>query len=271
MTHGLLGLCCGAAVLVLGIAAYCDGGNIRRELEPIHLLRKGRETQFEEVERYASKLLETHSAPDERAQIYYTVCVAYASADARRYHDKMVEYATKALECPLDPRKRSVMYTYWGDAIQVKHRGVHGPQLAIARRKAVVPYLKGLQDQLQLKLPDEKPELPEWAQERRTEGRQESYEQRLTKAKAKKEAFHRVWKRVRFEWKMIDCRNILISQIVFMYTRVPTATEELRKLASQIVKDKNLVDQIVMRVEQGIKDRNRKDRKDRKHANESTH
>jgi hypothetical protein len=215
-------------------------------LYAIDQMRDFKNTPFAQVEAQAQTLLAAYPDPADRASIYYTVASVYAQS-GQVHPAKTAAYAEKAMALPLDDVRKLQLAIYWGDAIQVRHRGVRGDELAQARRRAVEPYLDGLKLAVDQDLPDEAPDLPMIERFEYTGPRNDPvYQQMLQKRQAQIQARQMA----QFQRQMIQHREVLKDQIVYLYTRFPFQTEELRQLLQDRLQDHpQVIADMVSRVE----------------------
>ena len=167
-----------------------------------------------------------------------------------RYPEKLIGYVKEALQCPLDPVKELRLYIYWGDALQIAHRGARGEELAAARREVVVPYLQGLKKALRYDLPETAPDLPgvgRYQVDGPPEVLREFADEHAKQVAARKKA--------EFQRDMIMHRDVLTSQISFLYSRKPLATDELERLATKHLQDDAAVERLMAQVKAAIEGR----------------
>lgn len=226
-----------------------DSKTLEKELHEIDKLRLGEETPFEQAENMCNELLEKYTEPKEQGKIYYQLAVVYSQSGP--IPDKTIEFAKKALEFPLDPFEQLKLYVWWGDAIQVAHSGVSDRELVAARRKAVIPYLRGLKKSLHFQYPagDTQPEhLPE--EQNVTTNPRDPAKQMRQKIWAEQRKALEDWKRARFEGDVKIHKMVLTSQISTMYSRSPRASDEIRELATKILEDKTAVDNLMSAIDE---------------------
>ena len=229
--------------LFSALSGVAGAQTLDEALSEMDALRAGRETPFVEVETRAQELLEQYTKPHEQGKICWQVADVFAQSGQVR-PDATIAWVKKALRFPLEPAKRLELYVAWGHAIQVKHAGVRGEQLAAARREAVVPYLEGLREALAYKLPETIPERkiavliddPQATEQELRRLRDQSAALRLQV----------------FQERMILLRGILTDAVAFMYSRIPFAPEELRELAIEKLRDKAAVGCLMKAVEEAM-------------------
>lgn len=224
---------------------------LEEELLEIDKLRAGFDTPFDEVEKRCNKLLQKYTKPEEQGRIYYELTKVEGQSGLQR-PAKAIEYAKKALELPQDPWKKVRLYGYWGSAIEVAHRGTHDEEMAKGRREAVIPYLQGLRQLQQYNLPEVKPPIP-MASFITHPGQTDSETYRKLKLKQEKEVAAQ--KLAKLQRSMIQHRDILTLQVSGMYSRFPWASDEIRKLATRILKDEADVERLMSAVDAAVQQR----------------
>ena len=115
-----------------------------------------------------------------------------------------------------------------------------------------MPYLTGLLETLPYDLPEEKPKMPSGCFFT-MDGPTDTEEYKRMKAESARISAAQL--AVRQQWDMIDLRDALTQQIVFLYTRSPFDTNELRRLATEVLGDADAVDRLVKEVEEAVQKR----------------
>jgi len=244
-------------ILLSGFMVFLLAGHLAgaktlvQELNEVDKLRVGFNTPFDEVEKRCNELLERYTKPEEQGMIYYQLTKVEGQSGFQR-PGKIIEYIKKALDLPIDPLKKVRLYIYWGDAIQVAHRGVHNQELVTARRKAVMPYLQGLKETLKHNLPEVKPDLPIVHGYRYWRVHVPNIAAEL---KRKNEEEMAAWKFAKFQRNMIQHREVLTGQISGMYSRFPWASDEIRELATKILEDETAVERLMSAVDKAVQKR----------------
>jgi len=210
-------------------------------LRQVDNLRAGFDTPFDEVEKRCDALLQTYTAPEDQARIYYQLARVGAQSGLQR-PAKAIEYVEKALDLPVDREGRVQLYMYWGCAIEVDHRGVLGEALRRARKQAAIPYLQGLRETLQYADEVQKLPLPP-----RWEPTLSDLRRKLDK-NAMTARSHAMRKRERLLERLTRHQTSFEGQLAFLYSRVPFATDELEKLARELLQDEAAVDHLMARV-----------------------
>lgn len=240
-----------AALSLFNVTAA--GQTLRQQLETIYMLRAGDQTNFLEVDSRCDKLLQDNQSREDQGEIYFAWAQFYAtSGGAMKMPGKTIELVRKALEYPLDPVKRLQMFVYWGDAMQFASPGVTGEDLAAARRRAVMPYLSGLKEALDQDLLDEKPEMP-GVGFFTYDGPSDSKEYR--ELKRRQDKLIEAQRIARFQQDMIQFRDVLTGQVAFLYSRMPFAEDEIRKLATDTLQDEKAVKRLMSAVEAAMEER----------------
>jgi hypothetical protein len=242
----LSSICCFGIFCSIGIAK-----TLEEELYEVDQLRAGFDTPFDEVEKRCDELFKKYTEPEEQAKIYFELAQVEGQSGFQR-PEKGIEYVKKALELPIDPLKKVRLYIYWGDAIQTANRGVNNQELVVARRKAALPYLDGLKETLQYNLPEKMPDLPRINAVRYIgpPDTEECYE-----IKRKNDEQVEAKEKAKFQRKMIQYRDVLVSQISSMYSRFPWASDEIRELATKILGDEVAVNRLMSAVDEAVQKR----------------
>jgi len=212
---------------------------LREQLVGIDSLRAGQKTLFTRVQQTANELLARYADPADQGRILFQVAHVYAQS-GQVQPEKTIEYAKKALECPLDLPDKLRLYIYWGGALWVQMRGLSSEGRAAQRRKAAEVYLTGLQEVLQYDLPAEPPELPGVG--RFNLDGPPDVVRRFQEEHARQVAAREKAKRQR---ALIQERQVLTGQIVGLYTRKPDALNELRELVIARLGSEQAADQMV--------------------------
>jgi len=226
-------------------------GTLEEKLYEIDKLRLGKKTPFDKAEKMCSELLAKYTEPEQQGKIYCQLAEVYAQSGQVRPR-KTIEFSEKALEYPLDPVTRLQLYVYWGDAIQVAHRGVRNHELVVARRKAVMPYLHGLKQTLDYNLPQENPDLPAVGKFNYHGPTDSDYYQQLVR---KHQEQVEARKLAMFQRDMIQHRDALVGQISYMYSRFPFASDEIKKLATQVLQHEGAVESLMSAVNAAVQKR----------------
>lgn len=251
-------------ILLLGfLLSTCNAETLLKKINEIDKLRSGFSTPFDEVEKRCNELLEEYPDPNDQGKIYFELVQVEGQSGFQR-PAKILEFINKALECPQEPLKKTRLYIYWGDAIQVANRGVHNQELIVARHEAAIPYLLGLKETLKYNLPEKKPVVPMGTfynydyldpNEIHSESMRKMVLDTIREVERKqKEQFEAQQKAV-FLGDMISHRDILNSQIAYMYSRFPWASKEIRELATEMLQDKTAVDRLMEQVDKGVQKR----------------
>lgn len=210
--------------------AWCsaaeDQDELGKKLQGVSSLRAGTRTPLGSIQKECDALLKEHTASEQQGRIYYELAESYAQArmSVNGNAAKAMEYAQKALKCPLDPFRRLRLYAHWGDAIVLTDVSRPIPE---TRAAAAVVYLQGLKEAKQYNIPDVAPKRPGMFLPTPGMGEATFYRQREEHAKE----VHRVLK-VR---ELCRCRDGLQEQLLYAYSRKPRAPDELRKLATEVL------------------------------------
>jgi hypothetical protein len=237
--------------LVGGVVLAClffgpslvHGQDLQAELYKLDRLRKGKQSPLEVVEQQAAELLKKYTALKDQGQIYYQLAHIYAQS-GQIQPQQTIAHAMKALELPLEPVQKLKLYTYWGDALRRVHQK---SPIAERRRQAAVPYLEGLREAGRYNLPEKAPELPKPPK---------------TDLKPTDPGFIELFRKYQEEVKarelppfqkdMMKHRDVLIGQLVEMYSKPPFATAELEALARKTLADVGMVEKLLSKVQVGV-------------------
>ena len=204
-----------------------------KKLGQVEKLRAGLNTNFDEVDNRCKALLAEYPKPEQQARIFYEW--AHVEGQSGLQHpQKIIDCARKALSLPLDPIDRLQLQIYWGSAFEVAHRGVVGNDLKHARAEIVVIYLQGITECLKRIAEVEARPVRETALMTR------DYAEGLKKKEL--EHFQRFL-------------NAFESQIAFLYSRRPFATDEIRALAEKTLPDKTARQRLMAKVRAKIGER----------------
>jgi len=243
-----------ASIFYFSVFSIGNADTLEKELNEVNKLRNSEKTPFEQAENMCNELLEKYTEPEEQARIYYQLAVVYSQSGQKK-PDKIIEFSKKALELPLDPIERLKLYVWWGDAIQIAHRGARNQERVVARRKAVIPYLDGLKECLSMQYPKyTQPEhLPE-EQNVKADSRDPLGPARRSIRAERRKAMYES-KKDRFEKDVNQHKKILISQISGTYSDFPWASDEIRELSTKILEDKTIVDELMSAVGEAVEKR----------------
>jgi hypothetical protein len=205
-------------------------------------LRRGSNTPFDQVERSAGELLRKHPDPKDQGQIYYELAHIYAQSGLVR-PQSAIDCVKKAMQCPLTPQQQIRLYGYWGSALLMLKRTDPLPE---RRRAATIVFLDGLRQLCKLDLPEKPPEIALTV----LGGPEPATEADVKEAEQRNQRYVAALERTRFLQEMIQYREGLASQIVWLYSREPHAARELRELVINATNDPKLADRLLQRVTQ---------------------
>ncbi len=221
------------ALGVLWVVAYCVGNcpaqyedELGRKLGRIDALRKHGPTALGQIETESAALLNDYTKPEEQGRIFYQIAMSYAQAGVSKegHAAKVIEYAQKGLKQPIDPRLRLELYLYWGNAIAGSDRT---RPISKRRADAAPIYLNGLKEAKQFKVPDVAPKAPPSFLSRMGPGMNEE-----TFKREREEHAMECQRVLRLEM-LCTLRDAMQGELVFSYSRIPRAPDELRKLATE--------------------------------------
>jgi len=236
---------------VLVAAAFADDETVEPTELDKALDRVSRQAS-DTAEPVCQTLLKEYTSPEEHGRICHALTRVYAHTEFCRAPKKVLEWAQRGLECPLDPKARQEMYMWWANGVMYTHKvwGARDDARQEAmRREAVVPLLRALKALAEHDLPDGRPERPIWVKERNYyEKGTPEHEASEAKYKAQLEAH---W-RVRFLEDMVSWRDRQEREIAGMYTFPklpgPAMLEELLTLAKEELQDEQAIEHLLSAV-----------------------
>jgi hypothetical protein len=227
---------------------------LRAVLNKLDGYRTDRNGSLTEMDQLAGKLLRGFRDPVERGQIYYHLAHVHGQSGLH-FPEKVMEYAGKALELPLQPGQRFTLYVYWGDAHRVAKRPVPPAE---KRRWAAGRYLEGLKLLLPYRLPEKAPELPVVAGFNdvmpRGDPADPVFIRQLQEWFREKDKYDKAWaarRQAELIRGLIWEREVLAGQIVSLYHPEPAAWGEIRHIASAVLGDRAAVERLLAAVRSG--------------------
>ena len=215
-----------------------------QNLYEINLKRTGVSEEMTRLEKEALDLLDENSTDKERLKVYESVAFMYANNGMNQPY-KVIEYCEKALKHPVDELKACQLYVYWGEALErktVKNNGID----TYVREDIAVPYLNGLNIVASRQIEHEKQNIPAVGRYQYHGSKEDPEYQRLLEKHAEEIAVRQY---VMFQNKLIEYRKILIDKCVSLYAQGPDEVEELKKIADEIIKDADLISEIIIAIQ----------------------
>ena len=202
-------------------------------------VRAGPRAEVGRVDELGQTMLTKYSDPKERGQIYFQLAHVHAQCGLQD-PQRVIEYATKALEHPLDDRQIPRLYLYRGDAVQLaKLTASFGER----RRAAAIPYLAGLKTVMRFKLPEEVPQQPIG----RLFGGFNPDDEAAQREHQRMLAAHKLEK---FQTEMIQHRKVLTGQLRALYRQEPRDFAELQFLANRVLENSSSVEWLIESVQE---------------------
>ena len=253
---------CEFAIFILVVLVVSSGGlfrfcrvvamqkktHLKQSLLEIDKQRGEKKVEMETLEEECLKLLRKYDAPEEKGEINAAVAFMYAN-EGMRQPTKVAEYCEKALSYPLKITKACQLYVYWGESLEAKHSDSKSDIFVAVRRQIVMPYLTGLKLVLDNQTTREIQEPPAVGKYR-YDGPTSDPQYRKMLKKHKDEISKR--KRVILQNKLVEYRKVFTSKCVALYSRKPFATDELERIAIDILKNREAVKELVTEVKAGI-------------------
>lgn len=198
------------------------------------------------LDNLGKELINRYQEPQQQGEIYYYLAHHHAQGGLI-FPQEVVDYASKALACPLTPDQKMRLCVYRGDAFQVLNRK---KPFTERRREAVISYFQGLKDLKKFHLPDTPPNIPNTPPTPKifemSTGKEADRAQRKFEEDQKRYLEER--DRAEFTRTMMMHRDVLQGQIVALYGRRPVATEELREMATRILGEGKELDRLMVAV-----------------------
>jgi hypothetical protein len=238
------------AILVACIAAHAGEPSVSLG-ESLYALRQSCEgadrslAQFRRMEQNAERVVAAH--PKDCGRIYAAVAEIYVQAE-KKYPDQIIQYCKKSIDCGCEPLTAAGLYVDWCDAIQFAHTGAAGDALKTARREAVIPALHALKILYDDGLPEILP--PDTIESLKDIDGQSPNEYEAYRRRREEQQ-----RKIEKDREMFEIGEAASTQISFLYSRMPFATEELERLAADALKSDPAVKRLIFRVNERIKER----------------
>ena len=228
---------CGV-ILVSG-PGFSAAQTLREDLQKLEGLRDGLNTPLDLVDKTGAEILNKYSAPTDRGQIYYQLAFIYGQSGLRR-PEKLIEYAKKAMDLPLEEDQRLDLFIYWGDA--QRFADPKSPS-AERRKKAATVYLDGLRETQELNIPAKAPRVPIGMM-----GDVSGNPKMVAAWQKRQQEAAEAQQRAKAQIELVKIRDVLMNQVVDLYTAAPFATDEMIGLASKKQLNPTVIDALVERV-----------------------
>jgi len=236
-----------------GISTGVKEDELCDRLAKIHGQSKG--TDFENLEKLETeclRLLKEYDSPEHKGKIYATIAFIYSESGfwiKNIQLPKTIEYCKKALQYPLAPLTACAIYGKWTDALMCRYWSYPKEEFVKRRREATVLCLTGLKLALDNNAPKEMPEGPPMVSKYECPTDSPEYQEILREHEEQLRARRR-WE---IETELYFQRGALTQRCVSLYTHEPYATDELRRLAGEILKGYDaVVEEILTEVEAKI-------------------
>lgn len=227
---------------------------LNQRLATIRTKNKGEGSDWGKLEAECLKLVQDHNSPVQKGQIYTTIAFIYSEKGYSSPNDvripKALEYSKKALEYPLEVTTACEMYSRWAGSLMVQYWERTEGEFVKIRQEAIVPCLTGLKLALDNKAPKKRQTLPiinlfDY------DGPETDpvYQEMLKKHKEQVANY----KKVKVQNELYMQRKVLTQRCISLYSHKPYATDELRRLAQEILKNHfDVVEELVTEVEAKI-------------------
>jgi hypothetical protein len=201
---------------------------------------------MKQVETRCLELIKAYPAKEDQGKIYAKIPWLYnaqmANFDQAKRgtlsRETVISYCMLALDCKPDPVTTAQTYAFWGSSAGAAMPMPGTEEYSTARLKAAKPYLEGLQYLLEKGVPEElSSKAPEMAAPVDTTS---------IAAHQQQVAAHNQTQ------ELVGYRKALTGALISIYSQPPFKTDELAKLAADIVRDKDVVSKMVAKVEENI-------------------
>lgn len=183
-----------------------------------------------------------HRQSEELGRIYAVQAEIYAQGPCRD-QQQTIKYARKALEETIEPRSAMRMCQLIGAAIHLESSNNGGRTAAVSRQEAALSLLQGIQVASENDVPEKRQDLITRPGGLRGGG--PAYEDALKKRAAQLEA----WEAQEHTNEMIELREQMERDLVFLYAKSADGKEELKTLAEQELNDQISVDRILKKLQ----------------------
>lgn len=207
-----------------------------------------------QLEKQYLDLTREYSSGADVGRIYFDLMDLYCQS-VRTNSASVIRYARETLRYPLDDTLKIRAHIYLGDALGLNNRGVRGPLQPEARRDAALAYLDGLKIALAHNIPAQQVERPRVD---RFSGRVSDPEAYKALLKEREEQLAASQRAV-FINHMVLHRDTCVMQVISLYSREPYDTEELRRIATDVLEDEDAVSDLVEKVTAAIRERTKKE------------
>jgi hypothetical protein len=233
----------------LGICVYAQDGQM--SIKQLNAIFYGNGTNINRSETECLKLLETNSAPSDKAMVYLAIANKYANNDLI-YPAKTAEYCKLALEYPQGIVNICHLYSMWGGALESQYNtNLNNIEYYLkVRRTFIKPYLDALAIIATNRVPEKRQPLPSVGMYDYSGPKTNAIYQEMVK-KHDKQVIER--EEVDLENDLITYRDQITAEIARHYERKLDNLDELREMALQEFNNNtNAVEELMQRVEKII-------------------
>ncbi|MCI0397890.1 MAG: hypothetical protein L0332_30190 [Chloroflexi bacterium] len=203
-------------------------------------------SEIEKLEiKYLNQLRESKS-PEEMGAVYTAIAFMYAN-NRMQPPAKVIEYCEKATQYPIGLTEACQLYLYWGEALEMSYGDTASRGFIAARQEIARPYLLGLKLVLDNQTSQQEEQEPPAVSKYRYDGLPDSEEHHELQRQHEKEVAKR--EEVVLQNKLIRFRREFISKCVALYSHQPPNLDELRRIATKILNDDEIVKNLLTKVE----------------------
>jgi hypothetical protein len=226
-------------------------------LGQIHdVLRKvrGSGTDFDAREKELLALLNDYTDPKDIGAIY-AACARIHYGTGSTHFDRLVKYARKSLEYPLDLEARMMACMRWGEGLQMQGGGSAADLPRQPREEIVKPFLRAIRLTLDAGIPEQPVAVPKLTATRVGGGMVGLDPEVEKRMKKEYDAQIGAIEEATRTNKIIVLRKFHEEKIVALYSQKPLATEELRQIATEIIGNPTVVSNLIARVNERIEEK----------------
>lgn len=258
----VLTLSCICALSTLALAAVPTS-----EFDRLDRMRTASVTDLRPIEVQYLELASRYTEPEDLGNIYYHLVEDVYFQSGVSDPASAIKYATKALEYPLSDSQHVQMEHVIGIAIKRQNVRKNGEVPAAARSEIVRPLLEAVKYCLDHKIPAAKlPRVEDpfpfgrhnpntsgpWLSDEENRKREKVWEEKKRQQNAEQKEYEDALQKREGVNKCVEIRIGCEDLVVSVYAKKPYDTDELRRIAMEIVQDEKAVDALVAKVNAAV-------------------
>jgi len=263
----ICGILLAVPVLALCVSVAGPEESLDREISP---LLNYSNVSCASAEATLTELAEKYNGDEQSlAQVYYLLAEITSCRGGREYSVKVPGYCAEALKYPQPVEKRMLLYTWWGGTLFISNLDSNGNATPASRRIAAEACLKGIKDARDSGLPQEVPPMLTFAdfpELYRTYKDENGVEQKIpivgntivgddpASVAAKEQEDRRrsdLYRQIEERKNLVEAvtqSKRLEDEVVYIYSFAPNEAGDLRQLASEIVANATLAENLAEEV-----------------------